>query len=140
MPIVNKRVISRETKTNFRVDRNRMETTMKRILFIVGLIAAMGTAFSQTNSSYRYQSGYYRPSKGTYVQPHYKTNSNSTNWDNYSTKSNTNPWTGTSGYRARDYSSGANNYGSGRTIYTGPRGGQHYYNSNRNKTYVPKRH
>jgi Ni/Co efflux regulator RcnB len=113
---------------------------MKKLLFILAFIATVGTALAQTNSSYRYQSGYYKPSTGTYVQPHHKTNSNWTNWDNYSTKSNTNPWTGTSGYRARDYSSGAYNYGGGRTIYTGPRGGQYYYNSYGNKTYVPKRY
>ena len=34
---------------------------------------------------------------------------------------------------------GAYNYGSGRTIHTGSRGGQYYINSNGNKTYVPKR-
>lgn len=30
-------------------------------------------------------------------------------------------------------------YGSGKTIYTGPRGGKFYYNSKGKKTYVPKR-
>jgi len=40
---------------------------------------------------------------------------------------------------AKDYSSGSYNYGSGKTIQTGPKGGQYYYNSNGNKTYVPKR-
>ena len=92
-----------------------------------------------TSSSVRYQSGYTR-SNGTYVQGHYKTNSNSTNHDNYSTRGNYNSYTGSAGTRARDYSSGAYNYGSGRTIHTGSRGGQYYYNSNGNKTYVPKRY
>lgn len=91
-----------------------------------------------TNSSVRYQSGYTR-SNGTYVQGHYKTSSNSTNHDNFSTSGNYNPYTGSTGSRARDYSSGAYNYGSGRTVQTGPRGGQYYINSNGNKTYVPKR-
>ena len=86
----------------------------------------------------RYQSGYTK-SNGTYVQPHVKTNSNSTNWDNFSTRGNVNSFTGTSGTRARDYSPGATNYGTGKTIYTGPRGGQYYYNGSGNKTYVPKR-
>ncbi|MBK6497038.1 MAG: hypothetical protein IPG00_02265 [Saprospiraceae bacterium] len=39
----------------------------------------------------------------------------------------------------KDYSSEAYNYGAGQTIYTGPRGGQYYYNSKGNKVYVPKR-
>ena len=91
-----------------------------------------------TNSSVRYQSGYTR-SNGTYVQGHYKTSSNYTNHDNFSTSGNYNPYTGSTGTRARDYSTGAYNYGSGRTVQTGPRGGQYYINSNGNKTYVPKR-
>ena len=83
-------------------------------------------------------SGYTR-SNGTYVQSHVRTMPNSTNWDNFSTKGNSNPFTGSTGYRARDYSSGAYNYGAGHTIHTGSRGGQYYYNSNGHKTYVPKR-
>lgn len=83
-------------------------------------------------------SGYTR-SNGTYVQSHVRTMPNNTNRDNFSTKGNSNPFTGSTGYRARDYSSGAYNYGAGHTIHTGSRGGQYYYNSNGHKTYVPKR-
>ena len=83
-------------------------------------------------------SGYTR-TNGTYVQSHVRTMPNSTNWDNFSTKGNSNPFTGSTGYRARDYSSGAYNYGAGHTIHTGSRGGQYYYNSNGHKTYIPKR-
>lgn len=83
-------------------------------------------------------SGYTR-SNGTYVQSHVRTMPNSTNWDNFSTKGNSNQFTGSTGYRARDYSSSAYNYGAGHTIHTGSRGGQYYYNSNGHKTYVPKR-
>ena len=83
-------------------------------------------------------SGYVR-SNGTYVDSYIRTMPNSTNWDNFSTQGNSNPYTGSTGYRARDYSSGAYNYGSGHTIHTGSRGGQYYYNSNGNKVYVPKR-
>src|SRR5690606_5805674 len=79
------------------------------------------------NPSVRQQSGYYR-SNGTYVQPHMKTNTNTTNHDNLSTKGNYNYYNGTSGTRARDYSPEAYNYGSGKTIYSGPKGGQYYYN------------
>ena len=83
-------------------------------------------------------SGYTR-SNGTYVQSHVRTMPNNTNWDNFSTKGNCNPFIGSTGYRARDYSSGASNYGAGHTIHTGSRGGQYYYNNNGHKTYVPKR-
>lgn len=83
-------------------------------------------------------SGYSR-SNGTYVEPYVRTMPNTTNWDNFSTSGNTNPFTGSTGYRARDYSSDAYNYGTGHTIHTGSRGGQYYYNSNGHKTYVPKR-
>lgn len=86
----------------------------------------------------RYQSGYSR-SDGTYVNGHYKTRSNQTNYDNFSTQGNINVYTGTQGSRARDYSPGAYNYGVGQTIHTGSRGGQYYINSHGNKTYVPKR-
>jgi hypothetical protein len=93
---------------------------------------------SQTNSNTRYQEGYYR-SNGTYVEGHNKTQSNNTNSDNYSTSGNTNPYTKQQGTRAQDYSSDAYNYGQGRQIQTGERGGQYYINRNGNKTYVPKR-
>ena len=83
-------------------------------------------------------SGYTR-SNGTYVESHVRTMPNNTNWDNFSTKGNSNPFTGSTGSRARDYSSDAYNYGAGHTIHTGSRGGQYYYNSNGHKTYVPKR-
>ena len=111
---------------------------MRKVLLAISFIALSLGVYAQTNYNTRYQSGYVRPSTGTYVQGHYQTAPNSTNTDNYSTTGNTNPYTNQSGYRARDYSSEANNYGSGQNIQTGPRGGQYYINSNGNKTYVPK--
>ena len=98
--------------------------------------SSIGTSW--VNSNVVYQQGYTR-SNGTYVQGHYKTLPNKTNWDNFSTVGNININTGRIGSVARDYSSGALNYGSGRTIHAGSRGGQYYINSNGNKTYVPKR-
>ena len=94
------------------------------------------------SSSVNYNSTFvdsYTRSDGTFVQSHYKSMPNDTNWDNYSTKGNINPFTGSTGHRAKDYSSEAHNYGKGHTIYQGSNGGQYYYNSNGNKTYVPKR-
>lgn len=93
---------------------------------------------SNTNSSVRYQNGYTK-TDGTYVDPHYKTNTNNTNTDNFSTKDNVNTFTGESGTKAKDYSKDALNYGSGKTIHTGSKGGQYYYNDKGNKVYVPKR-
>lgn len=95
-------------------------------------------SYSNTNPSVRYQSGYIK-SNGTYVDPHIKTNNNTTNWDNLSTEGNYNLYNGTTGTRARDYSIDAYNYGKGQVIQTGPNGGQYYINDRRNKVYVPKR-
>jgi hypothetical protein len=58
---------------------------------------------------------------------------NNTNHDNFSTRDNSNPFTGTTGTRARDYSSDAYNYGAGQQIVTGSRGGQYYVNGNGKK-------
>ncbi|GAB2544293.1 hypothetical protein [Rufibacter soli] len=111
---------------------------MKKLFFLCSFVALANFASAQTNTSTRYQSGYVKPSTGTYVQPHYKTEKNNTNHDNFSTKGNSNIYTGKEGSVARDYSTGASNYGGGKTIETGSRGGQYYINSNGNKTYVPK--
>lgn len=97
-----------------------------------------GNSSYGTNTNSTYVNGYTK-SNGTQVQGHYRSSRNNTNHDNWSTTGNTNVYTGTSGSRARDYSSEAYNYGSGHTIHTGSRGGQYYINSNGNKTYVPKR-
>jgi hypothetical protein len=85
-----------------------------------------------------YVNGYVR-NDGTYVQGYMKSSPNTSNRDNYSTQGNYNPYTGSSGTRAPDYSPGAYNYGQGRVIETGPRGGQYYYNDSGRKVYVPKR-
>jgi hypothetical protein len=112
---------------------------MKKILLvlILGFIVSFG--YSQTNPKTRYQSGYIKKTTGTYVQPHYKTQTNKTNKDNYSTSPNTNTYTGKKGSKAADYSPEAKNYGKGKIIKTGSKGGQYYNNSKGNKTYVPKR-
>ena len=57
----------------------------------------------------------------------------------YKMSGKSNPYTGKAGSIAKDYSFDAYNYGSGKTIHTGSRGGQYYINSKGNKTYVPKR-
>lgn len=96
------------------------------------------TPSTTTNPSIKYQEGYYR-SNGTYVQPHMKTEKDNTNGNEFGTRGNTNPFTLKEGTRPRDYSPEAYQYGQGKQIQTGERGGQYYNNDNGNKTYVPKR-
>lgn len=108
---------------------------MKRI-FLLSIALVIG--LTQYAQSVKYQRDYTKRN-GTFVQPHYKTNSNRTNHDNLSTKPNYNYYNNTRGSRAKDYSNDAYNYGKGKQIRTGSRGGQYYYNSRGNKTYVPKR-
>lgn len=112
---------------------------MKKIIFSLVFCLYFGILFAQTNQSTRYQSGYVKPTTGTKVKGHYKTATNNTNKDNFSTKGNTNTYTREKGSKAQDYSSGVGNYGKGKVIQTGSKGGQYYYNSKGNKTYVPKR-
>lgn len=107
------------------------------VFLVMSLIYNIG--FTQVNSNSRYQRGYVKKS-GTYVQPHYKTQTNKTNHDNYSTTPNRNTYTGKSGTRAKDYSPGAYNYGKGKTIQKGSKGGQYYKNDRSKKVYVPKRY
>ena len=68
-------------------------------------IAVAGLAFAGTVSA---QSGTtvrgYTRADGTYVQPHHRTNPNTTRNDNWTTRPNVNPYTGRIGTRAPDYS------------------------------------
>ena len=114
-----------------------MKTINTLLIFCVFYISTSLNA--QTRISSRLQSGYYRQSTRTFVQPHYKTYSNKTNTDNYSTSGNINTYTGSHGMRAADYSSKSYNYGSGKSISTGKNGGQYYNNNSGKRTYVPKR-
>lgn len=108
---------------------------MKKLFITLIALLICSVAYSQSTT---YVKGYYRKD-GTYVSPHRKTTPNKTNKDNYSTSGNYNPYTGKKGYIAPDYSTKSYNYGSGKTIHTGSRGGKYYYNSKGKKTYVPKR-
>jgi hypothetical protein len=107
---------------------------MKKLLLLFAVLLTASVSFAQSTT----QVSGYTKKDGTYVAPYTRTTSNKTNTDNYSTQGNTNPTTGTSGTRAQDYSAPAQNYGGGRTIQTGPRGGQYYINDNGKKVYVPK--
>lgn len=108
---------------------------MRTFILTISFIFLAFFGFSQSRT---YVKGYYR-SNGTYVEGYYRTKSDNTNHNNWTTTTNYNPYTLSSGSKAKDYSYDAYNYGKGKTIHTGPRGGQYYYNSKGRKVYVPKR-
>ena len=121
-----------------RIIFNKSQNDKKMKKMIIFLLIALMTSMASIAQSHRYQNGYFRKN-GTFVTGHYKACSDRTNHNNFSTRGKRNPYTGIKGSRARDYSPRAYNYGRGRTIQTGSRGGQYYINRKGNKTYVPKR-
>lgn len=71
---------------------------MKALLIALFLtLSVMALSATSVEAAQRVN-GYYR-SNGTYVQPYYRSNSNSTKYDNYSTRGNYNPFTGKYGTR-----------------------------------------
>lgn len=62
------------------------------------LVAIVSPSFASDT----YVQGYTKKD-GTYVQGHYRTQSNDTVDDNYSTRGNTNPYNGNSGTKPRSY-------------------------------------
>lgn len=66
------------------------------IIFTVLLISLLFITPVNKAEAYSRVRGYYK-SSGTYVQPYFRSNSNSYKWDNYSSKGNSNPWTGKRG-------------------------------------------
>ena len=115
---------------------------MKKLFFFIGFLFATANSFSQVSVN-----GYIR-SNGNYVQSHQRTAPNSNRNDNYSTVGNINPYIGSYGTKPADtyvptttnYSTPTPSYSSYSTIpvYTGPRGGTYYINSNGNKSYISK--
>jgi len=71
---------------------NMKKLFLVAVLFI-GLLSFPTSAEARTTSV----RGYYKPSTGAYIMPHYKTTPNRTKLDNFSTKGNHNPYTGKSG-------------------------------------------
>lgn len=64
---------------------------MKRVLVFLVIVLFASTALAQV-----FVPGYQRRD-GTYVQPHYRSNPDSTPTNNYNFKGNTNPYTGQQG-------------------------------------------
>ena len=73
-----------------------IKSMKKSILLAVLLLSFLSFSVSAEARTTRVK-GYYKPSTGRYVAPHYKTTPNRTKIDNYSTKGNYNPYTGKKG-------------------------------------------
>jgi hypothetical protein len=69
---------------------------MKKI-FVLALLLAM--SLPVVSFAYTRVGGYMKKS-GTYVMPHYRTNSDSLRINNWTTKGNSNPFTGKKGYKS----------------------------------------
>ena len=72
---------------------------MKKLITISLLSLFLVAGLSNLAEAATRVSGYYKPSTGRYVMPHYRSSSNNTKLDNYSTKYNYNPYTGKKGYK-----------------------------------------
>ena len=133
---------------------------MKKLFFLLVFFFATALSFAQSQV---WVDGYTR-SNGTYVQGHYRTAPDYTVNNNWTTVGNVNPHTGKAGtlprstsytsttYTTPTYSTTSYStptyyttptyttptYSSSSTLYTGPRGGTYYINSNGNKTYVSR--
>lgn len=69
------------------------------IIVILVTVIFLFTNTPQVNAISRIR-GYYKPSRGTYVMPHYRSSPNRSKFDNWSTKGNINPFTGKRGYKS----------------------------------------
>jgi len=67
-----------------------------QVVILIGLLFA--THIESADAATRVR-GYVKPSSGHYVQPHYRSSSNSFKFDNYSSRGNSNPFTGKRGYK-----------------------------------------
>ena len=67
-------------------------------VFLMALVIG-GFSFGHSVEASTRVSGY-TTKRGTYVQPYYRSSSNSVKYDNYSSKGNYNPYTGKKGYKS----------------------------------------
>ena len=70
---------------------------MKKIIFALALLVGLVSFSASAEARTTRVKGYYKPSTGRYIAPHYKTTPNRTRLDNFSTKGNRNPFTGKKG-------------------------------------------
>lgn len=128
---------------------------MKKLFFLIVFFFTTALTFAQSEV---WVNGYTR-SNGTYVQGYYRTAPDYTINNNWSTVGNVNPHTGRAGTVSRSsfnsstyysapaytqsyYSASSTyttpSYTPTNIIYTGPRGGTYYINSNGNKSYISR--
>lgn len=70
---------------------------MKKLLLVLALLIGILSFSASADARTTRVRGYYKPSTGSYVAPHYKTTPNRSRFDNFSTKGNYNPYTGKKG-------------------------------------------
>lgn len=70
-----------------------MKKLFLRLALFIGILSLSASAEARVTSV----RGYFKPSTGSYVAPHYKTTPNRSKFDNFSTKGNYNPYTGKKG-------------------------------------------
>ncbi len=70
---------------------------MKKLLFVLALLIGIVSLSASAEARTTRVRGYFKPSTGHYVMPHYKTTPNRSKFDNFSTKGNYNPYTGKAG-------------------------------------------
>ena len=70
---------------------------MKKLLLVLALLVGVLSFSASAEARTTGVKGYYKPSTGRYVAPHYKTTPNRTKFDNFSTKGNYNPYSGKRG-------------------------------------------
>lgn len=70
---------------------------MKKLITIFSIVGILLGLVGSVDAASRVR-GYYKPSTGSYIQPHYRSSPNRSRYDNYSTKGNYNPYTGKKGY------------------------------------------
>jgi len=78
-----------------------MKNIIKKTLAMFLLLFVMSFGLFSIAEAYSVRiRGYYKPSTGSYIMPHYRTSPNNSKWDNWSTKGNYNPYTGKKGYKS----------------------------------------
>jgi hypothetical protein len=79
--------------------RAALGATVSAALFFASIGVASAQSYGYGSNPYSHPTRGYTNQNGTYVQPHYQTNPNSTQYDNYGTRGNYNPYTGRTGTR-----------------------------------------
>ena len=72
---------------------------MKKLTALILLALTLLLSFAVIADAATRVKGYTRKSTGTYVAPHYRSNTDSKKYNNYSSKGNYNPYTGKKGYK-----------------------------------------